>query len=74
MRFRLVPTDDRFFELFSESALNVAECARRLQDLVVDFTDTRDKLLTYAKVGLLAPSLGRELPHPKESEPNEQGE
>ena len=43
VRFRLVPTDDRFFELFSESALNVAECARRLHDLLVDFTDIRDK-------------------------------
>src|SRR5438874_12325152 len=43
VRFRLVPTDDRFFELFSESAVNLAECARRLHDLLVDFTDTRDK-------------------------------
>ena len=43
MRFRLVPTDDRFFELFSESAVNLAECARRLQDLLVDFSGTRDK-------------------------------
>jgi argininosuccinate synthase len=28
----------------------------------LDITDTRDKLLTYVKTGLLAPSLGTELP------------
>jgi predicted phosphate transport protein (TIGR00153 family) len=34
MRFRLVPTDDRFFSLFNESAQNVELCAQRLLDLV----------------------------------------
>ena len=29
----------------------------------LDITDTRDKLLTYVKAGLLAPSVGTELPH-----------
>jgi uncharacterized protein len=43
MRFRLVPTDERFFDLFSEAARNVAECARRLQALVTDFADTTAK-------------------------------
>jgi argininosuccinate synthase len=28
----------------------------------LDITDTREKLLTYVKTGLLAPSLGAELP------------
>ncbi len=36
MRFRLVPVDDGFFRLFSESAENGAEAARRLRDLVND--------------------------------------
>ncbi len=39
MRFRLVPTDDAFFSLFDDSAANVAECARRLRDLLSDPTD-----------------------------------
>ncbi len=39
MWFRLLPTDERFFVLFRESALNAAECARRLRDLVDDFDD-----------------------------------
>jgi uncharacterized protein len=39
MRFRLVPSDDAFFGLFNESAANVAECARRLRDLLSHPTD-----------------------------------
>jgi len=39
VRFRLVPTDDAFFELFNDSAANVAECAHRLRDLLTDPTD-----------------------------------
>jgi predicted phosphate transport protein (TIGR00153 family) len=34
MRFRLVPSDDRFFDLFTDSARNAEECARRLVDVV----------------------------------------
>ena len=33
-RFRLVPVDEGFFTLFSASARNVAEAARRLRELV----------------------------------------
>ena len=28
----------------------------------LDIVDTREKLITYAKIGLIAPSLGSELP------------
>ena len=31
----------------------------------LDIVDTRDKLFTYVKAGVLAPWSGRELPHPK---------
>jgi argininosuccinate synthase len=34
----------------------------------LDIADTRDKLLTYVKTGLLAPSVGKELPHTIERE------
>lgn len=34
VRFRLLPTDDYFFELFNQAAANVADCARRLSDLL----------------------------------------
>jgi len=36
VRFRLVPVDDEFFALFSASARNAADAARRLRDLVND--------------------------------------
>jgi predicted phosphate transport protein (TIGR00153 family) len=36
MRFRLVPTDDRFFGLFADSARNIDDCARRLRDHLQD--------------------------------------
>jgi argininosuccinate synthase len=29
----------------------------------LDISDTRDKLFTYVKTGVLAPSVGKELPH-----------
>jgi uncharacterized protein len=34
VRVRLLPTDDRFFELFNDAATNVAACGRRLHELV----------------------------------------
>jgi predicted phosphate transport protein (TIGR00153 family) len=34
VRFRLLPTDDRFFTLFDQAAENAAECARRLRDVI----------------------------------------
>lgn len=40
MRFRLVPTDDRFFDLFRSVAANAADCSRRLQDLVGELPST----------------------------------
>jgi predicted phosphate transport protein (TIGR00153 family) len=36
VRFRLLPTDDKFFALFNDAAANAAECARRLRDLISD--------------------------------------
>lgn len=43
MRFRLIPTDDRFFGLFSDAARNADECARRLRELVGDLSDVASK-------------------------------
>ena len=43
-RFKLIPTDDRFFDLFVEAADNVAECGRRLRDLLgSDFSQLAEK-------------------------------
>jgi len=43
VRFRLVPRDESFFPLFDDAAHNVAECARRLRDLLVDLPNVADK-------------------------------
>jgi hypothetical protein len=42
-RFRLVPSDERFYALFNQCTLNIAECARRLRDTVEDVTDIDKK-------------------------------
>jgi predicted phosphate transport protein (TIGR00153 family) len=34
VRFRLLPSDDRFFELFNDAATNVVTCGRRLRELL----------------------------------------
>ena len=44
MRFRLVPADDRFIDLFCESAGNAAACARLLQDLLGHLDDLPSRL------------------------------
>jgi predicted phosphate transport protein (TIGR00153 family) len=36
VRFRLLPTDDKFFALFNDAAANASECARRLHDVLSD--------------------------------------
>jgi uncharacterized protein len=44
LRFRLVPADDRFLELFCESAGNAAACARVLQELLNNLDDLPHQL------------------------------
>jgi len=43
MRFKLVPTDDKFFDLFNDSVANAHDASLRLQELVQDFTDVATK-------------------------------
>jgi uncharacterized protein len=53
MRFRLVPSDDAFFGLFNDSAGNVADCARRLRDMLADPTnpEAHDKVVACERRG-----------------------
>ena len=45
MRFRLLPTEDKFFPLFDAAAANAAECARHLRDVIADgATDGHDRI------------------------------
>ena len=50
MRFRLLPTDDRFFELFSDAAENVAECSGLLRE-VVSGVDKLDAIIACEQRG-----------------------
>src|SRR5258708_5573533 len=42
-RLRLIPTDERFFDLFDRSAANTLEGARILHDLLTNFVDVERK-------------------------------
>ena len=61
MRFRLVPTDDRFFDLFSEAAVNTHECSLRLHDLVGDLGDVAAKHLKVLECERRGDELTREI-------------
>ena len=49
-----------------ESAFTPQDRIGQLTMRNLDIADTREKLFTYAKAGVLAPSVGKELPHPAE--------
>ena len=49
-----------------ESAFTPQDRIGQLTMRNLDITDTREKLFTYVKAGVLAPSVGKELPHPAE--------
>jgi argininosuccinate synthase len=49
-----------------ESAFTPQDRIGQLTMRNLDITDTRDKLFTYVKAGVLAPPVGKELPHPAE--------
>lgn len=52
MRFRLVPTDDHFFELFNHSAQNVHDCALALRELLLAPDDDHLKrVIEYERRG-----------------------
>ena len=50
-----------------ESAFTPQDRIGQLTMRNMDIADTREKLLTYVKAGLLAPSVGKELPHPRDT-------
>lgn len=50
MRFRLLPTDDKFFDLFNDAAANAAECARRLRDVISNGDDPAHELEAHEAI------------------------
>ncbi len=56
-----------------ESAFTPQDRIGQLTMRNLDIADTREKLLTYARAGLLAPGAGTSLPHLLEGETQEVG-
>jgi uncharacterized protein len=44
VRFRLLPTDDKFFALFNDAAANAAECARHLRDAIDGNAESHERI------------------------------
>ncbi|HEX5097764.1 MAG TPA: DUF47 family protein [Acidimicrobiia bacterium] len=63
MRFRLVPRDEGFFPLFDNAAQNVAECARRLRDLLSDLPDSLEKRELVRECERLGDEITRSILH-----------
>lgn len=51
VRFRLLPTDDRFFDLFAEAAANVGDVARLLRDGLHGTGDSLDAVIACERRG-----------------------
>ncbi len=48
--FRLMPRDERFFDLFEEQARNIGEAARRLREMIFDFSDAPAKAMAVKEL------------------------
>jgi predicted phosphate transport protein (TIGR00153 family) len=59
MGLRLIPREEKFFELFRQQAQNVVDGAKLLKDLLEDYTDVDQKRLKIEK----AESVGDEIAH-----------
>jgi predicted phosphate transport protein (TIGR00153 family) len=57
----LVPRDEGFFPLFDRAAQNIAECARRLRDLLGDLPNAAEKRELVAECERLGDDLTREI-------------
>lgn len=61
MRFRLIPRDERFFELFSEVASNIDDGAQLLAALLADLTDIDDRVARLLAMESRGDELNREM-------------
>jgi hypothetical protein len=70
--FRLIPREERFFDLFEEQGRNIAAGAGRLREVIFDFSDAPAKALAIKELEHAADVLTHELiqtssawaPHP----------
>ncbi len=59
MGLRLIPREEKFFDLFNQQAENVLEGARLMKDMLEDYTDIKQKRMRVEK----AESVGDEICH-----------
>ncbi|MDX6234757.1 MAG: uncharacterized protein QOH68_3875 [Nocardioidaceae bacterium] len=63
MRFRLVPVDDRFFDLFSAAASNALQASELLRELIADFNEIGTKHTKVVECERRGDELTREILH-----------
>ena len=59
--FGLIPREERFFDLFEEQGRNIAAGARRLREMVFDFSDAPAKAMAIKELEHAADVLTHEL-------------
>jgi predicted phosphate transport protein (TIGR00153 family) len=59
--FRLIPREERFFELFEEQATNIVAAAGRLREMVLDFADASEKATAIRDLEHAGDSLTHDL-------------
>ncbi|MCC6438254.1 MAG: DUF47 family protein [Acidimicrobiales bacterium] len=63
MRFRLVPSNDEFFEQFNRAAVNLQTSIRALRGLVEDFTDVDTKHARVREAEKVGDQVTRDILH-----------
>jgi hypothetical protein len=59
--FRLIPRDEQFFDLFERQAVHIVESARRLHELIFDFSDAPAKSAAIRELEHAGDALTHEL-------------
>jgi predicted phosphate transport protein (TIGR00153 family) len=59
--FRLIPRDEQFFDLFERQAVHIVESARRLHELIFDFSDAPAKSAAIKELEHAGDALTHEL-------------
>ena len=63
--FRLIPREERFFDLFEEQGRNIAAAAERLREMIFDFSDAPAKAMAIKELEHAADVLTHET-HPED--------
>jgi uncharacterized protein Yka (UPF0111/DUF47 family) len=59
--FRLIPREERFFDLFEDQGRNIVAAAGRLRQMIFDFSDAPAKAMAFKELEDAAAVLTHEL-------------